>query len=184
MKRNSIKAGVLPIITGILMSLFIISCNDDDSADKKSETMGEATAAKDSAKTTVKKKGKASVARAKVDTGKPKIKKDKDGVYSVVETMPVYPGNEQGISDYISNNITYPQQALDNNTQGTVNVEFVVDEKGAISDVKTVGDKLGNGLEEEAVNVVSKLGTWTPGKVKGKNVKTRLNLPVTYKLEE
>jgi len=97
--------------------------------------------------------------------------------------MPAYPGNNDALSSYINTNLVYPEQAIDNNVEGTVHVQFVVDKNGNISDVKTVGNKLGYGLDEEAVTVVSKLPKWTPGKVNGKNVKTRLTIPITYKLE-
>jgi TonB family protein len=65
-----------------------------------------------------------------------------------------------------------------------VNVHFLVDEKGNISNVTTVGNKVGYGLDEEAVRVVSKMPKWNPGQVKGKNVKTWRTLPIMYRLEE
>ena len=38
-------------------------------------------------------------------------------------------------------------------------------------------------LEEEAIKVISNMPKWKPGQVKGKNVKTRMILPITYRLE-
>ncbi len=165
----------------ILMTLFITSCNDTSTTGSKEEVAAKDTTA--TAPVTVKKKGKASIGSASANGNAVKVEKDKDGVYTKAEVMPVYPGNDQGLSDYIAGNIVYPDQAIENNIEGTVNVEFVVDDKGTISDVKTIGNKLGYGLEEEAVNVINKLPKWAPGKVKGKNVKTRLTIPITYKLE-
>ena len=63
-------------------------------------------------------------------------------------------------------------------------MEFGIDENGNISGVKTLGTKLGYGLEEEAIKVISGMPAWTSGTVKGKNVKTRMILPITYRLEE
>ena len=165
------------------MTILIGACNnseDNQSATAKDVTAADTTA---TAPVAVKKKGKASMGTATTDANGMKIEKDKMGVYTRAEVMPVYAGNDQALSDYISTNIVYPDQAVENSVEGTVKVQFVVDENGAISDVQTVGNKLGYGLEEEAVNVVSKLPKWTPGKVKGKNVKTRLSVPITYKLE-
>jgi len=98
--------------------------------------------------------------------------------------MPAYPGGQNALEDYMNNNVEYPQNAMDNNSEVTVNVQFVVDENGKVRDAKVVGKELGSGLDEEAVKVVSNMPKWTAGKVKGKNVKTRIVLPVTYKLEE
>ena len=62
-------------------------------------------------------------------------------------------------------------------------IQFGVDENGTISNVSTTGNKIGHGLEEEAIRVVSKMPKWTAGQVKGKNVKTWRTLPISYRLE-
>ena len=38
-------------------------------------------------------------------------------------------------------------------------------------------------LDEEAVRIVSEMPKWTPGQVKGKNVASYFNLPVTFRLK-
>ena len=63
-----------------------------------------------------------------------------------------------------------------------MNVNFAVDENGKIYTPKEVGQKIGYGVEEEALRVISKMPKWTPGRIKGKNVKTRFNLPVKFQL--
>ena len=183
MKKRQIKTGILSISGAILMTFCISSCNDTS---ESSSTGKDTTASKDTAAAPVvkKKKGKASMSMETATTNATKVEKDKDGVYTVTEVMPTYPGNDQALADYIASNIVYPEDAVTNNIEGTVRVQFVVNDKGDISDVKTIGNKLGYGLEEEAVTVVNKLPKWTPGKVKGKNVKTRLTIPITYKLED
>ena len=105
------------------------------------------------------------------------------GYYNRTEVLPAYKGGENAIENYITTNIEYPQDAIDNNVEGVVNVQFGIDENGNILNVSTVGNKIGHGLEEEAVRVVSKMAKWTPGQVKGKNVKTWRTLPINYKLE-
>ncbi len=102
----------------------------------------------------------------------------------MTEVRPAYPGGQSSLEDYITNNVEYPQAAVDNNKQGTVNVQFTVDENGNVSNAQVIGSKLGDGLDEEAVRVVSKMPKWTAGSVKGKNVKTRVTLPITFKIEE
>ena len=108
---------------------------------------------------------------------------DKQGYYNRTEVLPAYKGGQSALENYIMNNIEYPQEAIDNNIEGTVSIHFAVDEQGNISNVKAMGNKLGYGLEEEAVRVVSKMPKWSPGQVKGKNVKTWRTLPITYRLE-
>ena len=70
------------------------------------------------------------------------MKPDKNGVYEMTEVSPAYPGGHDALEDYINNHIEYPQTAIDNNSEGTVDVQFVVDENGNVTGAKVVGNKL------------------------------------------
>src|SRR5262249_46566936 len=120
--------------------------------------------------TAVKKKGKITLGSMSPTVTKT-VKADKDGVYNVADVMPAYPGGRNALEDYMNSHVEYPQPAIDNSSEGTVKVQFVVNENGKVKDAQVVGQKLGNGLDEEAINVVSNMPKWTPGKVKGKDVK-------------
>ena len=113
-----------------------------------------------------------------------KYTKDKAGVYDFSEVMPAFKSGSSDIEDYINDHIEYPQPALDDNKEGKVNVNFVVDENGKITNTSTGGAKLGDGLDEEAVRVVSGMPGWTPGTVKGRPVKVRMSLPIIFKIEQ
>jgi periplasmic protein TonB len=112
-----------------------------------------------------------------------KVSTDKDGYYLNTETMPAYPGGQHALETYISNNLEYPEDALDNSVEGTVYVQFAIDESGNVTRSSVIGSKLGYGLDEAAVGAISSMPKWTPGKVKGRNVKAWYTIPVTYKLE-
>jgi TonB family protein len=141
-----------------------------------------ATKTSSSKSTTVARKGKWSI-KMPDKSSTMKIEKDREGVYTRAEAMPEFPGGQTALDNYINNNIEYPQQAIDNNTAGTIKVSFVVDERGKVQDAHVIGTPLGNGLDEQALRVVSNMPTWKPGKVKGKNVKTRLELPIAFQVE-
>ncbi|MEO5592945.1 MAG: energy transducer TonB [Chitinophagaceae bacterium] len=175
---------------GIAALVIVSSCGNDagsksgteqtSSADTSSIMSADSSAM---AKSTVrKKKGKASGIVSMDNTMK--VEKDKDGIYNKAEKMPEYPGGEAALSTFVENNISYPQNAIDQNTEGTVNVSFVVDEKGKVINPVATGKSAGNGLDEEAVKIIKQMPAWKPGMVKGKPVKTRLLLPVTFKLED
>ncbi len=106
---------------------------------------------------------------------------DSEGYYTNVS--PAYPGGDRALVNFFQNNIEYPQDAADNGVEGTVNISFLVDENGKISYPMTNPPRLGYGLEEEAMRVFNKMPKWTPGSLKGKNVKTRFTLPVTFQLQ-
>jgi TonB family protein len=111
------------------------------------------------------------------------MKPDKNGVYEITEVKPAFPGGRSALESYVNDHIDYPQAAIDDNSEGTIDVQFVVDQNGKVTDAKAVGKQLQNGLNDEAVRVVSNMPSWTPGKVKGKNVKTRVVLPITFRME-
>ena len=137
------------------------------------------TAAKD--KMPVKKSGKASVAMVPADS-KEKMEMDKEGVYNRAEIMPSFPGGEKALARFVQDNIEYPETALDNDAEGTVQLSFSVDETGKIYTPTVSSEKLGYGLDEEALRVVKKMPKWNPGQIKGKNVKTKFTLPISYKV--
>jgi len=154
---------------------------DSSVAATDSSTSGYAT--KDAASTAkAKKKGKTSVMMPQDNTDK--MIMDKEGIYNKATVMPEFPGGQNALADYVNNHVEYPQQAINDNTAGTVRVSFVVDEKGKVMNAKVIGSqKIGNGLDEEALRVVNNMPSWKPGKVKGKTVKTRLELPINFQLE-
>ena len=118
----------------------------------------------------------------KASTMAGKMEKDQAGYYSNVEVWPAYPGGQDQLERFFEDNIEYPQQASDNGTEGLVTISFDVDENGKIYSPKTVNKPVGDGVEEEALRVFNKMPSWTPGKIKGKNVKTHFTLPVRFQL--
>jgi TonB family protein len=183
-KKPGFVAGFLVLATVIT----ITSCGNDANSsaehlatlpDTSTKLSEDTTAAKPVTKM---KKGRASVTVIMDNTLK--IEKDKDGIYSRAEKMPEYPGGEAALSNFVENNTSYPQDAIDQDAEGTVNVSFVVDEKGKAQNPVVTGKTAGHGLDEEAIKIVKQMPAWKPGMVKGKPVKTRLLLPVTFKLAD
>ncbi|HMJ47174.1 MAG TPA: energy transducer TonB [Ferruginibacter sp.] len=127
-------------------------------------------------------KGKVMVTPSPVAKATANMEMDNTGVYDNVEYIPSFPGGSKGLQSYFDKNLVYPDEATNEGVEGTVNVTFVVDENGKLSSPQVNGNKLGYGLEEEAIRVVSKMPVWTPGKLKGQNVKTRYTLPITFQL--
>jgi len=103
-----------------------------------------------------------------------------------VECMPKFSGDMQR---YLSEHLRYPDQAREANIQGQVIVQFVVNEDGAVSDVKVMRG-IGGGCDQEAARVVSEMPRWKPGRQRWKpgrqnnvNLKVLYSLPVRFTLE-
>ncbi len=110
-----------------------------------------------------------------------KRKNSKVEVLSVVEQSAEPVGGMPQFYDYIGANLKYPEQARKMGVEGRVFVEFVVNEDGSISDVKTVKG-IGAGCDMEAARVVALSKAWNPAKNKGQMVKQRLVVPIIFKL--
>ena len=104
-----------------------------------------------------------------------------DSVYEVAEVMPEFPGGTQALFKFISENLEYPQHAIDGQIEGRVVVQFVVENTGKVGNIQVVRsiDKL---LDQAAIDVVRALPAWKPGMQNGQPVNVRYTLPVSFKL--
>lgn len=102
-------------------------------------------------------------------------------VFTVVEQKPEFPGGQPALSQYLSRNIVYPAEALENKTQGEVTVSFIVNEKGYVRSPAIVKG-LGSGIDEEAVRVVLNMPQWTPGIQSGQKVPVKYTMPIKFDL--
>lgn len=97
-------------------------------------------------------------------------------VFVVVEQMPELIG---GLAS-LQREITYPTIAKKAGIEGRVIVQFVVDEEGRPTDPVVVRG-IGAGCDEEAVRAAMTT-RFEPGRQRGKAVKVKMTLPVTFKL--
>ena len=77
--------------------------------------------------------------------------------------------------------LRYPQEAVSEGVQGQVSVSFIVEKDGSVSHVEVVSG-VDPRLDAEAVRVISVSPKWIPGKIAGRPVRTRLVLPVDFRL--
>lgn len=103
-------------------------------------------------------------------------------IFQVVEEMPEFPGGMAECLKFISKNIKYPTIAQENGIQGRVIIQFVVNQDGSIVDpvvMRTVDPY----LDKEALRVIQMMPKWKPGKQRGKPVRVKYTVPVTFKLQ-
>lgn len=79
--------------------------------------------------------------------------------------------------------LKYPQEAVRHGIQGRVLVDFIIDEKGHVTNVRAVKSSHPL-LEEEALRVIKASPDWKPGRVRGKKVKSEISLNVEFRLEK
>lgn len=81
---------------------------------------------------------------------------------------------------YVMNEIQYPLMAQQHEIEGRVEVHFVVEKDGSLSNVEAILG-IGAGCDREAVRVVQKGQTFKPATQRGKPVRLRMALPIIYK---
>lgn len=106
---------------------------------------------------------------------------DYDQTFTKVEIESSYPGGAAAWTRYLIKTLRYPQEAQDQEVQGAVVVQFIVDKEGVVSDVQAVSGP--NELRDEAVRVIKKSGKWTPAVQNGRKVKSYKKQPILFKLE-
>ena len=100
----------------------------------------------------------------------------------ISDVMPEFPGGDEALFAYLSQNINYPTEAKDAKLEGRVYVTFVIEKDGQVSNAKILRD-IGGGCGEEAIRVVNNMPKWKPGIQDGKPVRTQFNLPVSFQLQ-
>jgi protein TonB len=124
-----------------------------------------------------------------IDEGKQvveeKKEEDENRVFEKVEIEASFPGGVSAWRKYLEKNLR-AETATDNGAPSgtyTVNVRFIVDREGNISDVRALTSH-GFGLEEEAVRVIKKGPKWNPGNQNGRAVNSYHTQPITFVVTE
>ena len=113
----------------------------------------------------------------------PAEEEEEEVVFVVVESMPEFPGGQQALFKFLSENIKYPVIAQENGIQGRVICQFTVNKDGSIVDIEVVRSGGDPSLDKEAVRVIKSMPKWKPGKQRGKPVRVKYTVPVSFKLQ-
>ena len=103
----------------------------------------------------------------------------RDSVYINPSQLPVFPGGESGMAEYLRKNIHYPTVALQRHISGRVFVNFVLSSEGRVVDAHVVRGP-GNGLNEEALRLVWLMPNWQPGRQQGQAVRVGCTIPINF----
>lgn len=106
-----------------------------------------------------------------------------DFIFMTVEKQPEFPGGELALFKWLNDNLVYPPIAAESGIAGRVMCQFVVNADGSVVDVEIVRGR-DPYLDKEALRVLNKLPKFKPGEQRGKPVRVRFSLPVTFKLQQ
>ncbi len=103
-------------------------------------------------------------------------------IFTVVEKMPEFPGGQGALLQYLAKSIKYPVIAQENGIQGRVSCSFVVNKDGSIVDAEVIRG-VDPSLDKEALRVINSMPKWKPGEQRGKPVRVKYTVPVTFRLQ-
>ena len=108
----------------------------------------------------------------------------KDAVpFNLVDVKPKFQGGDANtFAKWVSEHLTYPEEAKEACVSGRVLLQYVVNTDGSVSDVKVLRG-VHPALDAEAVRVVSSSPDWTPGQQKDQPVKVTYQFPVIFQLK-
>ena len=105
-----------------------------------------------------------------------------DQIFQSVEINPEPPGGMAEFMKWIGNNYQYPQGAIEAGVNGQVQVSFVVERDGSLTDIRVVRD-LKYGTGEAAVKMLQKAPKWSPGVQNGRPVRVAYTLPIRLNIQ-
>lgn len=108
---------------------------------------------------------------------------ENNDIYTIVDKMPEYEYGERELANFISYNIRYPKEALQQGIEGRILCSFIVSHDGSISNIEVVSG-LHDTLNNEAIRVLGLMPKWNPGENNGEKVNVKCLLPIDFKIDE
>lgn len=112
----------------------------------------------------------------------PEPEPKQEEVLNFAEKKAEYPGGTQSLYQFLANNLNYPKIARENQIEGRVILQFVVEKNGSITNIDILRD-IGGGCGEEAMRAVALMPEWKPAVQNDIVVRSRFTLPVRFKLK-
>ncbi|SFC57334.1 protein TonB [Parapedobacter composti] len=104
-------------------------------------------------------------------------------IFHSVEVQPQPPGGMAAFMKWVGDNYRYPQAAIEAGVNGLVQISFVVERDGSLTDLKVVRD-LKYGTGEAAIELLKKAKKWQPGVQNGRPVRVAYTLPIRLNIQQ
>ncbi|MEX0811869.1 MAG: M56 family metallopeptidase [Chitinophagales bacterium] len=100
------------------------------------------------------------------------------------EDLPMFPGGEKALIEYLSTEITYPESAKEAGIEGTTFVRLLIDEKGEVYEAE-VAKGFNEACDAEALRVIEDMPRWNvPALKEGEERKVEFVLPIKFVLSD
>ncbi len=86
------------------------------------------------------------------------------------------------MTQYLKDNIHYPEKCLKDSVTGRVIVSFTVTEDGSLIDIEVMRS-VAPELDKEAVRVIKNMPKWEPGEFQGEPTRVKYNVPISFRID-
>jgi len=117
-----------------------------------------------------------------VEEAEPVIAEEEPAFVFVEEQATFQGGDINAFRDWVQKNLVYPPVAVENGIFGRVTVQFAVNSKGDVTDVKILRG-VDPSLDKETIRVIMSSPRWGAAKQGGRAVKQQFVIPVIFLLQ-
>jgi protein TonB len=117
-----------------------------------------------------------------VEEAEPVIVEEEPAFVFVEEQATFQGGDINSFRDWVQKNLVYPPVAVENGIFGRVTVQFAVNSKGDVTDVKILRG-VDPSLDKETIRVIMSSPKWGAAKQGGRAVKQQFVIPVIFMLQ-
>ena len=108
---------------------------------------------------------------------------DDNHAYMIVHQQPQFSEENDALWKYLKGNIKYPAECKEKRQEGKVEISFIVEKNGSVSEVSVWRSSGYAALDEAAKSAISAMPKWIkPGKKYGKTVRTEMILPIPFSI--
>lgn len=109
---------------------------------------------------------------------------DENEVLTAPEEMPKFDGQDavSSFREYVIKHLRYPESLENQNVEGTLYAQFVVERSGALSNIRILRG-VHSDIDNEVVRVIKGSPIWTPGKQRGKLVRVAYTFPIVFQID-
>jgi len=90
-------------------------------------------------------------------------------------------GGRKVFKQYLEQNIRYPEQAIKNQVEGKVTVQFTIETSGQLSEFKVIRG-IGFGCDEEVIRLIKQGPKWSPSKKDEEPIKDKVKVRMRFAL--
>jgi hypothetical protein len=100
--------------------------------------------------------------------------------YALLNVFPSFTGGDSLFMQFLTDHVTFPQEAKINHVSGKVFASFIVETDGSISNIEIVKG-IGHGCDEAVTAALGRMPSWSAGMIKGNKVRVKLIVPFEFK---